>query len=374
LREWGYFLFYVSFFFFYFSAGAYAAWRINAGLKIAAPYKYYLYAAAALMSAVSTFAYICSRYNIDPLAYHLSIIGGIWMGIAAISFSVLLINDLLNFANYIFKIKRFRHYSTIISIILIILLCAWSFINVAVILKVKEIKIKAPQLKTDRLSITLLADMHIDKQTSFESIRQIVDTANSLNSDIIAIAGDLIDIDISETYSQYGLDKLRAKYGIFAVTGNHEYFTGVKHYIELCKKLGFVLLRNESFSVNDNGKEIITVAGINDKEGIKFKVDAPDIEAAFAEIAKDDTVLFLSHRPETFDAAARHEHKIIQLSGHTHAGQIPPLEIIRRFMKYNYGMYEYGDSKMYVTSGSRWWRIPMRTFNTSEIVKIVLEK
>lgn len=374
MREWGNFLFFASFFLLYFSGSMYIAWRICAGFKLIAPHKYYIFAAFGLMAAVSTMAYIFSKYNIDPFAVYLSSAGGIWMGIVGISVTVLALNDIVNFANLLLKIKDFRYYSTLAAVILIVLLCAWSLINVAFILKVKEIKIKVPELKTDKLSITLLADIHIDKQTSYGSIKKIVGIANGLDSDIIVLAGDLLDIDITKTYELYGLDKLRAKYGIFAVTGNHEYFAGVDSYIKLCEMLGIILLRNQNTDVKDDGREIIAIAGVNDPEGIKFKADTVDIEAAFSGIEKDAPVIFLSHRPELFDLVKDKDMPLVQLSGHTHAGQIPPVEFIRRFMKYNFGMYENGKSKMYVTSGNRWWRVPMRTFNTGEIVKIMLER
>ncbi|MCL2143928.1 MAG: metallophosphoesterase [Endomicrobia bacterium] len=374
MREWGYFLFFLSFFCFYFAGSMYAAWRVNAGLKLIAPYKHYIYIAAALMAAVSAIAYAFSKYNIEPFAVYLGVPGGIWMGIVGISATVFILNDLINCVNLIFKIKKFRYYSTVVSLVFIAALVVWSLMNAAFILKVKEVKIKVPDLKTDSLSITLLSDIHIDKHVSFRSVQKIVDMANSLNSDIIAITGDIADSDLSETYAKYGLDKLHARYGIFAVTGNHEYYTGAGYYIKLCEELGIVLLRNENIMLKDGDKEIIAIAGINDKKGKAHKVDDVDIEAAFEGIENNVPVLFLSHRPEYFDFVKNKEMSAVQLSGHTHAGQIPPLEFIRKLMKYNYGVYESGAAKMYVTSGNRWWRIPMRTFNASEIVKITLEK
>jgi predicted MPP superfamily phosphohydrolase len=375
MREWGYFLFFASFFCLYFISGMYVAWRINAGFRLFKPHNYYVYAAAGLMAAVSTLAYIFSKYNIDPFARYLSHAGGIWMGVSGICAAVLFANDLLNFANYIFKIKNFRYWSTLVSLILAVLLCVWSLINTAFILKVKEIKIKVPSLNKDKVSVVLLSDIHIDKHTRAKAIRKIVDISNSLDCDIIAIAGDLLDIDISETYAEYGLDKLRAKYGIFAVTGNHEYYTGIESYEKLCEKLGFILLRNESVAVKDGGESILAVAGINDKQGEKQSADKVDLEAAFAAVDRNLPVIFLSHRPQYFDSVKDKEMKIVQLSGHLHAGQIPPVEIlIRGFFKYSLGLYEHNGSYMYLTAGSRWWRVPMRTFNTCEIVKIVLEK
>ncbi|MCL1971464.1 MAG: metallophosphoesterase [Endomicrobia bacterium] len=375
MREWGFFLFFTSFFFLYFTGSMYIAWRVNSGLKTPEPYNYFIYAASGLMAVIATLAYIFSKYNVDPFAYYFSPVGGMWMGIVGISVTVLFANDLINFANLIFKIKDFRYWATAVSLALIVLLCVWSLINTAFILKVKEIKIKMPSLNKDRVSITLLADVHIDKHTSPKIIRKIVNIANSFDSDIIVIAGDLVDMDISQTYAEYGLDKLRAKHGIFAVTGNHEYYSGIENYEKLCEKLGIILLRNENFELKYDGKSIITIAGINDKQAAKQSSDKVDVEAAFANADRNLPVLFLSHRPQYFDLVKDKEIPVIQLSGHTHAGQIPPIEILMRiFFKYPWGLYGHKGSHMYVTSGNRWWRVPMRTFNFSEIAVIVLEK
>lgn len=374
MRQWGYFLFFVSFFCLYFTAGMYVSWRLCAGLDIAAPYKHIIFFFCGFMSAASTAAYVSSEYGIVRLAAYLNRACGIWMGFLGIASSVLFVNDLLNLSG-IFENGKFGYYSALFSLALITALCLWSLINAGFILKVKEIKIKVPQLKTGKLRIVCLADVHIDKQTSYGSIKKIVKAVNAVKPDMIAIAGDLIDTDISGTFRGYGLDKLYAPYGIYAVTGNHEYYAGIENYAKLCDRLGIKLLNNENLPVlNEKGENIIFVAGVNDRQSRHFKAGGIDIEAAFSGIGKNAPVLFLSHRPEEFDKVKDREMSVMQLSGHTHCGQIPPVEIIRKFMKYNYGLYEYKNSKMYVTSGCRWWRVPMRTFNKCEIAHIVLER
>lgn len=132
------------------------------------------------------------------------------------------------------------------------------------------------------------------------------------------------------------------------------------------KKLGVPVLRNESITVGG----LVNIAGINDYE---FK-NPQAVEKALSGTDPSLPVLFMSHRPEAFDIASLAGKSIIQFSGHTHAGQIPPIEVIRRLMKYNYGLYENKDSKMYITSGVRWWGPPMRLANTSEIAVIKLVK
>ncbi|MCL2334691.1 MAG: metallophosphoesterase [Endomicrobia bacterium] len=374
MRVYGHFLLFVSFFLFYSAGSIYVAWRLVSGFRVAPPHSRIVYWSFFIMAAVATVAFYFSTYNINFFISFLGPLGGIWMGMIGIAAGFLLANDILNLANLrfgFFNRQSFLHYSTLVAAVLSLLLCAWALFNAASILKVKEIHLKVPGLKTDKVSVVLLADMHITNFTAGKNIQKIVEISNGLDPDIVVIGGDLLDTDVSETYALYGLDKLRAKYGIFAVTGNHEYYAGIKYCEDLCKSLNIKLLRNESFDIEN----VITVAGINDKYGAKVGVDKFDIPAAFAAADKNSPVLFISHRPEAFAKASNMDFNIVQLSGHVHAGQIPPVEIILRiFKKYFWGLYSNNGSYMYVTSGARWWRSPMRAFNYSEIVKIVLER
>lgn len=351
----------------YFGGFVYIAWRINAGLGIQPPFKWHLTAGITALGLPSIAALIGSRVHIPGISF-IGPFGYICMGAWGIFFTFFIFNDILNLFNLIFKIKKFGYYSSAAVIIISALCCVWSLINAGYILNIKEITLKSALLPADSLKIVHLSDLHINVFTPPTSIRKIFDKVNSLEPDIILITGDVIDADINKEnkFLEYGFSLLKAKYGIFAVTGNHEYYTGAEAFFDMFKKLGVPVLRNESITVGG----LVNIAGINDYE---FK-NPQAVEKALSGTDPSLPVLFMSHRPEAFDIASLAGKSIIQFSGHTHAGQIPPIEVIRRLMKYNYGLYENKDSKMYITSGVRWWGPPMRLANTSEIAVIKLVK
>ena len=322
-----------------------------------------------IITFLSVYSFKISRFNQPTtLAKILTETGYIWLG----TFSITLAYLLLSHLSFIFiHAPKFRYNTTLITVILIIISVIYSVMNTIGEPKVKEIEIPVSNLPVDKLTIVQLSDLHIDVTTNYDTIKRIVGITNSLEPDIIVFTGDLADTDISKTYEKYGLLNFKSKYGIFAVSGNHEYYRGIVNYEKLCGKLNFKLLNNENILVDNK----FYVAGITDFQTSKaFNYKPANTNESLTGIDFNKPVIFLSHQPNSFFESQKYP-ITIQFSGHTHAGQIPPFDIIELFLyKYFCGLYEDNNSYIYVTTGTRWWGPPMRLFSKSEIVKITLMK
>jgi predicted MPP superfamily phosphohydrolase len=352
----------------YLASYLYLAFRFNFIFKIDIPVSLFFYALFLVFGIISAWGFIGRRLNTTYIAF-LTPLSYIIMGVWAITITFSVLNEIINLAVLPFTIKNFRYYSTLICFIVCVASSAWSLVNASLIMRVKEVSINVPELKTPSLKIACISDIHITEMTNTQDITGLFEKVMSLNADMIVLVGDIIDTDIvkDDAYKQYGFNLLKAKYGVYAVSGNHDYYTGLRSFYELCARNNIIVLQDENIFIED----IINIAGINDSNWKRDKI----ILDAILSARKDYPVLFLSHRPESFNVVeGLYDYKIIQLSGHTHAGQIPPVEIARRFfMKYNYGLYYGGNAVMYVSSGARWWGPPLRFGNMREIALITLE-
>jgi predicted MPP superfamily phosphohydrolase len=296
--------------------------------------------------------------------------GEIWLGTIAIALTAFALTDILR---VFFHGPSFRYSVTLAGLIVTLAASGFSVINVALPRNIREISVPTNKLpKGSSFTIAQLSDIHVNSFTSPKWLQAIVDQANSLNPDLIVMTGDLIDADmcrfpkLCETWRG-----LRAKYGVYAITGNHEFYTGLDKFMRTADVTNMKVLRNEAANAGD----LIELVGIDDDvSALGIRAEDDIIRAMNTPVATDPAKLqiLLSHRPDTFDAAA-HLGFTLQLSGHTHGGQIPPIDFLTFFaFKYPLGLYHKGATTAYVTSGTAFWGPPMRLTSRSEIVKIVL--
>ena len=288
----------------------------------------------------------------------------------SIAIAIFIVNDLLNLCS---GYQAFKFYSTLAAIMLIILASGYSIYNVARPLLIKEISIKTSKLPNNiaKFTIVQLSDIHLNFFKSSNLLKEIVERTNQLNPDLVVITGDMIDADLCKVNGFCDLlGQIKSKNGVYAVTGNHEYYSGIAMFMNIAKASGITVLRNSKILVGG----VVEVVGIDDKE---FNKPADSLIIALNHGEKLDTSKFtilLSHQPDIFDLS-RESGIDLQLSGHTHAGQLPPMDLIVKFAyKYPLGLYHRGNSYLYTSPGTGIWGPPMRLTSRSEIVKITLER
>ncbi|MFA5780012.1 MAG: metallophosphoesterase [Elusimicrobiota bacterium] len=295
--------------------------------------------------------------------------GSIWIGVISIAFTIFVISDVFRI---FFHGAAFRHYSVVFSLAVTFLASVYSLYNVAREPVIKELKISTGKLsqKLPGFVIIQLSDLHINFLKSERWLNKIVEKTNRENPDLVVITGDLIDADLCRLDGFCDvLKKIKSKYGIFAVTGNHEFYAGIDKFLDIAKNSNITVLRNEKTTVAD----AFELAGVDDKTGRRFSEAGSDLKLALKNCDFTKPVILLSHQPDIFDEAGKLDVDL-QLSGHTHAGQIPPMDLIVMLtFKYPYGLYRQSGSYLYTTSGTGIWGPPMRLFSRCEIVKIVLE-
>jgi len=313
------------------------------------------------------------RHGTAGLAKPLMWFGSVWLGIIAIAFSIYIIRDLLLI---FFGGQQFRQASDIVSLFLTVLLCVFCYWNVSRGFSIKTIELKTPKLPAnlDGFSIVQITDIHIHLGTSPEWVDRMVAATDSLKPDLIVMTGDLIDASICNNPALCAsLSKLKAKYGVLAITGNHDFYSGIDTFMSIAADTHMKVLRNENTTIAGS----IQIAGIDDPEAKSFHEGERSIPKALENPKKIDPskpLILLSHRPDVFKEAAA-DGVDLMLSGHTHWGQVPPMDLLVWLtMKYSWGYYKIGNSVLYTSPGTGTWGPPMRLFSRSEIVKIILRK
>lgn len=244
--------------------------------------------------------------------------------------------------------------------------------------KVKQVPIYLKRLPEafNGFHIAQITDLHISPATINGWLEHVVERTNALGADMIAITGDLIDGSVEELGAVVKeLGKLRAKHGVYFITGNHEYYSGADEWVAYIKALGIRVLTNEHVPITQHG-QTIDLAGTEDINSHNFPGHGEDLQKALNGRDENRAVILLAHQPATvIEAASRNVD--LQLSGHTHGGQIRPFDYLVRIRQpYVAGLHQHPDSntQIYVSSGTGYWGPPMRLGTSAEITSIKLYK
>jgi len=325
---------------------------------------------------------LADRWGYNTISVFFAYTGYTWMGILGILVLLLLFFDITHLLIHIILriihrptdiLLHFNKYTYLLSITLTLIFTAVGFFQ-AQNVSLKEIDIKSKNLPegTSSLRVLQLSDIHISQTLGYNFIAKLVDQIKEARPDLIVITGDLLDIDVRKNRRIIeAFRSLNPPMGKYAVTGNHEYYAGIDMAIQFYDMIGFRLLKGEYVKVSDG----IFVLGVEDDNGKNFDNYSGVTEDRLLEkIQEEGYKILLKHKP--FVREGIEESIDLQLSGHTHGGQIFPFSlIVKTLYRYFAGLYKISNRMyLYVSRGTGYWGPPIRFLAPPEMTLFVISK
>ncbi|MER5442371.1 metallophosphoesterase [Streptomyces sp. NPDC002790] len=215
--------------------------------------------------------------------------------------------------------------------------------------------------------IAVVSDVHLGPVLGRGFAERVVDTINATQPDLIAVVGDLVDGSVEDLAPAVApLARLSARHGTYFVTGNHEYFSGADPWVEHVRELGLRPLENARVHIGG-----FDLAGVNDIAGDNYG-EGPDYAKALGDRDTSRASVLLAHQPVMIHEAVKHSVDL-QLSGHTHGGQLWPGNFVAAASNPTLaGLDRYGDTQLYVSRGAGAWGPPVRVGAQSDITVVQL--
>lgn len=331
-------------------------------------------------------SYIAGRFLENYWVWYVSDflvwVGSFWIAIMFYSFLLLIIIDVIRIINHFLpvipgtvevnpeKVKRIL--ALIVSVLVLIIVAGGFFNSRLVAIKKYTINLgkQAGDLKS--LNIVLASDLHLGTINGKNFAYRIVDKINKQNPDIILLAGDIIDEDIKPVLRDNvgeALLELKSRYGVFGITGNHEYIGGVKDAVDYLESHNIRMLIDSYIKINDS----FYIIGRADRDSKRFSgYKRKPLEEILEGVDKSLPLILMDHQPFQL-SDARSNGVDLQLSGHTHNGQLWPLNyIVEKIYEIAWGYRLIDGTHYYVSSGVGTWGPPIRTGSRPEIIKITL--
>jgi uncharacterized protein len=271
---------------------------------------------------------------------------------------------------------RARLISAVVLLIALVLL-AWGYAEAMRVPRVRRVEVTIPRLGPglDGLRLVLLTDTHYGPINRERWSRRVVDVVNTLDADVVAHTGDIADGEVSERRAQAApLGDVRASLARVYVTGNHEYFSGAQRWVEHMAALGWEALHNRHLEVARGGDRLV-IAGVDDRTAAGSGVPGHHADHVAALEGADPAlpILLLAHQPKQVDGAVAHGVDL-QISGHTHGGQMWPFHyLVRIDQPVLQGLTRHSErTQLYTSRGTGFWGPPFRVFAPSEITLLTL--
>lgn len=308
-------------------------------------------------------------------------IGSFWIAVFFYLFLIVVLIDLARLVNHwlpFFQLitdnyAKLKLITFSVSIGIVLATVLYGFIN-ACAFRVRELHLEIPKsTNMSGMNIVAVSDIHLGTIVGRTRFCRIVNEINALHPDLILLVGDVVDEDLAPVIRENlgeALRQLDAKFGIYAITGNHEYFGGVEAAVKYLTEHGVTVLRDSVIKVNNS----LYLVGRDDRSGRQFAGrQRKQLVELMSEVNKNFPVILMDHQPFKLNEAAENGFDL-QLSGHTHHGQLWPLNFItQKVYEKSWGYLKKGNTHIYVSCGVGTWGAPVRIGNRPEIVYITLD-
>ncbi|APC41469.1 metallophosphoesterase [Clostridium estertheticum] len=335
-----------------------------------------------LIASAYIVSMLLSSYIPSVVLNSLNIVGSYWMGIIFYLILLLPIIDLIRFLNSKISfiprnINETANLSIIIAMVVIVCLSGlmvygtWSARSP----KVTKYDLNVNKTSSDlkKLKIIMVSDIHLGLVVDNKRLTVMVNKINELNPDIVLIPGDIIDSSLEPFVKQNMSDnfkRLKSKYGVYACLGNHdEMGRSVEDIVKTFKASGINVLRDKAILINNS----FYVIGRDDiSQESQTKIKRKDLSDIIKDLDKSRPLILMDHQPRDF-ADTQKNGIDLQVSGHTHRGQLFPANLITNLIfEIDYGYLKKNNSNFIVSSGYGTWGPPIRIGSRSEIVEINL--
>jgi len=374
------YLFLLSILGIYSAVHIYAFVRIRAAFPLGAMAGIFLAAFMAAMTVAPVMVRILERQEYETQARLLSHIGYTWMGILFLFFSVSLLIDLYRLVIFTSGLLLHRDMALfipsarslfLIPCVIALFISCYGYFEA---LKIEPERFTVTTAKLppalDRLRIVQISDVHLGLMVREARLEKIIRVIKQAKPDIVVSTGDLVDGQINSMTGLAAMfGEIDPPHGKYAVTGNHEFYAGLSQALEFTRQAGFTVLRGEAVDVAG----ALTIAGIDDPTGKRFApTHGLSEQELLARTSPDHFTILLKHLPLVRGNGNRHYD--LQLSGHTHRGQIFPFSLVTAlFFHYHAGWYTLpGGAHLHVSRGTGTWGPPIRFLAPPEVTVIDL--
>lgn len=366
-------IFLLTFLFVYGGINFYAFFKADSIFQFSTGIKIFLFFVLAVLIGAPILVRIAEGRNLEALARVIAYTGYIWMAFVFMFFFLHISGELFRW------LYKFWHPAASIVFLRTLTFIAAAFLAAGLVvygyvdaqkIRVNKLEIAVPHalVSDGKLRIVQISDVHIGLIIQEKRLQLLLDKLQEVRPDILVSTGDLLDGELNNVRPLAEmLAQVRPKFGKYAVTGNHEYYAGIEKSLDFTRQAGFEILRDEVKQVAG-----INIVGVDDITGRRSGIVHENSRQTqtMPPVPNDKFVLLLKHQPyvneqDSFD---------LQLSGHTHGGQLFPFGFVTRlYFPKNYGLHEMTKNKLlYVSRGVGTWGPPVRIFAPPEITVVDL--